>query len=326
MKTTIDIENKMMNDCNPEKSKKVKNKILSSPFKISKIESIDNSNASTGSEITNGINNMNIDTIGNEKKKFKINDQKNEFPCEPNNPKFYIKREDQVLIHNYGPELYEFSKDLEEEGISSEYMKRHKFDASVRTKMVDWMIEVLYAYNSDPPTLFLAVEIMDNFISHSKNILTNQDIHLTGICCIYIASKMEDIIPLRMSHVKTKIGHNKFSEKEIKKREKLILETVNFNVITTSTYEFIKTFIYDFNHNNREFIKSLNMSHHVDTYENICVFLSKMMCHTEEFTPFSYSLKAIACIVAAFDILRSNSKDFQKDAENFMRQWVKLLS
>lgn len=274
---------------------------------------------SLSQEITNAMDIMNID----EEKKMEV-DYEEDFPCEPSDKNFYLKRENQVLIQNYGPDLYEYSRELECEEIPAGFIGRHKFEASVRTKMVDWMIEVLYAYNSDTPTLFLAVDIMDCFIAKSKAPIHNQDIHLTGICSMYIASKMEDIIPLRMSHVKSKIGHNKFSEREIKAREKLILDTLNFNIIKTSTYDFIKTFIFDFCHNNRDFIKNLNMSHHIDIFDNICVFLSKMMCHNEDFAPFNYSLKAISCIVAAFDILRSNSTKLSKDAEHFMRQWVSI--
>ena len=40
------------------------------------------------------------------------------------------------------------------------------------------------------------------------------------------------------------------------------------------------------------------------------------------FNSFRDSLKAVSCIVAAFDILRSNSQTFNKDSEDFMRQWV----
>lgn len=37
-------------------------------------------------------------------------------------------------------------------------------------------------------------------------------------------------------------------------------------------------------------------------------------------------MKAVSCIVAAFDIMRSNSKSFNKESEDFMRQWVYLLN
>jgi len=295
-----------------------KNK-LNSPTKKAMIKKESNTSTITSHslEMINGINNMQI-----EEPIMKLP----EYPCDQSDKNFYLKRENQVLIHNYGPEMYEYYKYLEKEAdIPQGYINPHKFDPSVRTKMVDWMIEVLYAYNSDTPTFFLAVDILDSFIAKTTTVLTNQDIHLIGICSLFIASKTEDIIPLRMSHVKTKIGHNKFSEKEIKKKEKIILDTINFNIITTSTYDFIRTFIFDFCHNNREFVKLLNMSKHIENFENICIFLSKMICHNEEFTVYSHSLRAIACIVAAFDILRSNSRNLNQDSENFMRQWVKLI-
>jgi hypothetical protein len=198
----------------------------------------------------------------------------------------YLERENQILIHHYGPELYDYSKEMESHFIEPNFLLRHKLDSQIRTKMVDWMIEVLYAYNSDPPTIFLAVNIMDTFIAKTKSIITNNDIHLIGIVSLFIASKMEDIIPLRMSHIKGKIGHNKFSEKDIKKKEKQVLETINFDIITTSTYDFIKTYIFDFRHNNQEYIIKLKMTHHIDSFDNTCIFLSKMMFHHEDFCQY----------------------------------------
>ena len=276
---------------------------------------------SLGSEVTNGLNKVKIDDENNLKKKRTSLRVECELPLD--DPYLYIHRENQMLIHHYGPDLYECSMELEKSSIIGvKFLSKHVIDPCVRTKMVDWMIEVLYAYNSDPPTFFLAVHLMDLYIWRTKNPINNNDIHLIGVTCLYLASKMEDIIPLRMSHVKTKISHNKFSEKEIKKCEKNILESIDFEIITTSTYDFIKTFIFDFCHNNRHSIKTLNMSRQVESFERICVFLAKMMCHSDEFSVHNYSLKAIASIIAAFDILRSNSKNLKKEAESFMRDWV----
>lgn len=189
----------------------------------------------------------------------------------------------EILITNYGPEIYEFSMELELLSYCPNNLKKHKIEPEIRTKMIDWMIEVLSAYNSDPQTFSLAVQILDMFMSRTQNVLTNNDIHLLGICSMYIASKMEDIVPLRMNHVKSKISHNKFSEKEIKKKEKVILETINFETINTSTYEFIRTFIFDFIHNNRLQIHKLDMFHHIDVFDNVAIFLSKLIAHCEEF-------------------------------------------
>lgn len=201
--------------------------------------------------------------------------------------KFYLERENKNLILNYGSELYEFSKELENRNsLNASFLNRHSFEPKMRTKMVDWMIEVLYTYNSDPQTYYLAVNIMDMFISKVKGTLSANDIHLTGICCMFIASKMEDMIPLRMSLITSKIGHNKFSESTIKKREKLILETINFDVIMTSTYDFIKTFIYDFCHNNNDYIQELDLYNLIDIFGDTAVYLSKLMFHFEEFSQY----------------------------------------
>ena len=275
-------------------------------------ELIDDTNTKLSNNITSQ-NSVNIST-----KSFEPNPRLSQ-----DNKFYYLERENQHLINIYGTELYDYSKELENECVFKDLLQRHKVDPSVRTKMVDWMIEVLYAYHSDAPTLFLAVHLFDSYIAKSESVLINNEIHLTGIVCIYLASKMEDLIPLRMSHVKAKIGHNKFSEKKIREKEKMILQTINFKMITTSTYDFVKTFIFDFYHNNQESIKKLNMYKHIDCFENICLFLSKLMFHNEEFTDYKYSLKAIASIVTAFDILRSHAKDLSKDSENFMRQWVR---
>jgi hypothetical protein len=242
----------------------------------------------------------------------------------PDDKLFYLDRENQSLIYKYGSEMYSYSKDLENAHFNQNYLSRHKIHSEVRTKMIDWMIEVLHAYHSDEPTIFLAVHLLDLYIARSRDLLSDNDVHLTGIVCIYIASKMEDLVPLRMTHIKTKIGHNKFSERKIREKEKNILETINFEIIATSTYDFIKTFIFDFRHNNIEVIRSLNMSKHLESFENICLFLSKMMFHNEDFTQYRYSLKAIACIIAAFDILRSHSRTLSTDSEGFMKHWVRF--
>ena len=282
-------------------------------------------NKKNSTEINNDMK-LSLGNIGNFETIEQNNQKKEMNPrLSQDNKFYYIERENQLLINKYGPELYNYSKELENEAVFPNFLQRHKIDPTIRTKMIDWMIEVLYAYHSDPPTLFLAIHLLDLYIAKSEVLLTNNDIHLTGIVCLYIASKMEDLVPLRMSHVKAKIGHNKFSEKKIREKEKLILNTINFQMITTSTYEFVKTFFYDFFHNNQEFIKRFNMYKHIECFENICLFLSKLMSHSEEFSNYKYSVKAIASVVTAFDILRSHVNDMSRAEEVFLREWVKLI-
>lgn len=233
------------------------------------------------------ISSMQIDSECPNLKKTNLNKEDHKsIETEIEKNKTHKDKLNEILIINYGPEIYEFSMELEKLAYFPNSLKKHKIEPEIRTKMIDWMIEVLSAYNSDPQTFSLAVQIMDLYIAKSQNVLTNNDVHLLGIVSMYIASKMEDIIPLRMNHVKSKISHNKFSEKEIKRKEKNILETIDFETITSSTYDFIRTFVFDFIHNNRIQIHKLNMFHHIDVFDNVAIFLSKLIYHNEDFSNY----------------------------------------
>lgn len=214
----------------------------------------------------------------------------NSIECFKGRKEDFLKRHqrklNEILISNYGSDIYEFSIELENKNYFPDPLERHKIDKDIRTKMVDWILEVLSAYNSEIFTFNLSVQIMDVYLSKCKSVLSNSDVHLIGIVSMFIASKMEDIYPIRMSHVKTKISHGKFSEVEIRNKEKAILEALNFDVIISSNSDFIKTFIYDFIHNNRNQIDKLEMWHHIDAFENTTIFLSKLIQHCIEFNRY----------------------------------------
>jgi predicted HTH domain antitoxin len=196
------------------------------------------------------------------------------------------KKVNEIIINNYGTEIYDFSVELEDRNFHPYPLQNHKIDNDIRTKLIDWMLEVLSAYNSGIFTFNLSVQIMDMYVAKCKSVLVNKDIHLIGVVAMFIASKMEDIMPIRMSHVRTKISHGKFSERDIRKKEKAVLELLNFEIITTSTSDFIKTFVYDFIHNNRAQIENLEMWHHIDAFENVTIFLAKLIHHNVEFNQF----------------------------------------
>ena len=124
----------------------------------------------------------------------------------------FLYLENTNLILNYGPIIYQRSIELEKDLIIRNLLEKHKIDEKIRTKMVDWMIEVLHAYKSDTQTLFLAVSLMDLYMKKCTAALENSSIHLLGITCMYIMSKYEDVIPIRISSVTSKISHKAYSE------------------------------------------------------------------------------------------------------------------
>ena len=241
------------------------------------------------------------------------------------NSSFYTTRESVKLIEIYGPELYNSAKFFEQFLPEKNFLKQHKIHSQIRNKMIDWMFEVFDAYKSETQTFFLCVHYFDLYLSLHKNILNDNNVHLLGIVCMFLASKIEDLCPFQMYHTKVKIGHGKFSEKEIKDKEKEILKIIEFKLVTATTYDFIRTYLYDLYVNNKEKIEELNVTKHLDSLENVAVFIGKMMLLSDEFSSYNHSIKAICCFILGFDILRSGSKTLNKDQTSFIREWMLFL-
>lgn len=244
-----------------------------------------------------------------------------------NQETFYPRQENIKLIKEYGSDMYNFSQILDKDnGLHESFLDRHPLSPDVRTRMVDWMVEVFYAYKCEPQTFFLAVDIMDRYIATTTKKVKDDDIHLLGVVCIFIASKMEDIAPLRMVHIVQTISHNKFKAEQIEKKERDILSTIDFKVVSVSTYDFVMTFISDLEINNAEKIEELHLKKYLKSYKETCIFLAKLMTLDDKFSCIFAALKATAAVIVAFDIIRSVSKTFTGDMETFFEQWLSFLA
>ena len=230
----------------------------------------------------------------------------------------------EFMVKSYGPELYVTTVKLDQIQRDCSFLKKHNINSSSRTKMVSWMMEIFASYASEPLSFFLAVEIMDNYLQKAQKKFNENDIHLIGMVSMYMASKMEDIIPLHMVHIKTKIGHDKFTKSEIIMMERDILKVLNWDIILITIYDVVKTFLSDFYVNNRNMINTLKLETICYDLEIISIFLCKLVCLHEAFFKYNKCIKGISVIIAAFDILRSNYK-MSKEAENFLRQWLLFL-
>lgn len=198
---------------------------------------------------------------------------------------YSTKDETEKLIHIYGRDLFYNLRDYEYTNHPQQnFLSKHKINPSTRTKMIDWMLEVLSVYNSEQETFFLSVLIFDSFLSNHSTTLNDSDVHLLGIVCMLIASKFEDTYPIQLRHAVERISHNCFNANQIKEKEKQILITLNFDLCFTSTYDYITFLFFDFYANNTYSIENLDLERYLDLLENISVFLSKLMNYSEKFS------------------------------------------
>ena len=238
------------------------------------------------------------------------------------NNDYYFKKESKKLLRAYGPFVIQFALKLDENSGFPNLLKKHKVESKFRTKLVDWLFEVFNAINCSDETIFLTVHIMDKFFYYYKEKqIKDEDIHLIGVSCLFIASKFEDIIPLRMEHVLYQIAHSRFTHKELKTMEKKILNTLNFTLIYHSMLDFLKTYFYEFRITNKSFVLVKQQQENFDLIEKYSLYVSKMILHHDEFSTYKNSIKSIVCIIIGFEVVRTyrQMETFEID---FIKKWI----
>jgi len=228
---------------------------------------------------------------------------------------------------------------LEDEQINEHFLDNHKITERMRTRMADWMIEVLSNYHCDESTYFESINLMDRYFKEcdlKNQILQPSELHLIGVTSMFIASKYQDIYPLRLKIVKDKIAHNKLTCQEIKDKEDEITRYLNYNIGLPTMWDFINLFLEEifYINCNKHQIKNQIL---LDTYyqdmttdededlgniinkkytknmlnllKYVCIYLAKMNCHDYQLMQKKHSLLAASTIFVAIKICEQINKE-----------------
>ena len=120
---------------------------------------------------------------------------------------------------------------------------KHAITPALRARMTDWMIEVLTNFKCDDQTYFLAVNLQDRFLKNTPLKKEVNDLHIIGVTCMFVASKYEDIFPLKMKTIYEKIAHQKLEIQAIKSIELDLLKTIDYKIHTPTVLDFLKVYL-----------------------------------------------------------------------------------
>ena len=148
------------------------------------------------------------------------------------------------------------------------------------------MIEVLSSFNCSKNTFFVSIDIMDKYLTVSTSTFEVKDIHLIGVSSMLLASKMEEIIPFKVTTVIEKMTHGKMKAKEIVKCEEDILKTLNFELLSSpSLYVFVEFLIVKLNFHTSPYYKDI---------VKVMTYITKMLMHDYQ-SLIKFPLKYLAC-------------------------------
>ena len=179
-----------------------------------------------------------------------------------------------------------------------------KFVLAWLAHQVDWMIEVLSSFNCAKNTFFVSVDIMDQYLALTNHRFETKDIHLIGVTSMLLASKMEEIIPFKVSTVVDKMTHGKIQHKEVVQCEEDILKTLNFRLLESpSLFVFVEFLIVKLGFNHSPYYKDIM---------KVITYITKMLMHDyQTLTRFPLKYLASSSLYICFKIIEQINASFR---------------
>ncbi|KAK8987399.1 hypothetical protein V6N11_027151 [Hibiscus sabdariffa] len=147
-----------------------------------------------------------------------------------------------LAVVEYVDDIYAYYKEIEVSScVSPNYMDR-QFDINekMRAILIDWLIEVHYKFELMEETLFLTINLIDRFLERCTVI--RKKLQLVGMTAMLLACKYEEVsVPIVEDFVL--ISDKAYTRKDVLDMEKLMVNTLQFNMSVPTPYVFMRRFL-----------------------------------------------------------------------------------
>ncbi|KIJ12814.1 hypothetical protein PAXINDRAFT_82239 [Paxillus involutus ATCC 200175] len=136
---------------------------------------------------------------------------------------------DTTMVSEYSDEIFKYMTELEEDVMPNpDYMDgQNEVTWAMRQTLVDWLLQVHLRWHMLPETLWIAINIVDRFLT--RRVVSLVKLQLVGVTAMFIAAKYEEILAPSVDEFvfMTESGYTK---EEILKGERIVLQTLDFKV------------------------------------------------------------------------------------------------
>merc|ERR1740129_351123 len=164
---------------------------------------------------------------------------------------------------------------------------------TMRSILVDWLVEVAEEYKLQTETLYLAVAYIDRFLSYMS--VQRSKLQLVGTACMFIAAKYEEIYPPDVGEF-VYITDDTYNKRQVLRMEHLVLKVLGFDLSGPSANVFLS--------------QMSELSKTKEKTKHLAMFLSELsLLHGDRFLKFSPSLMAAASLALARHSLGSSEAE-----------------
>lgn len=144
-------------------------------------------------------------------------------------------------VDEYRQDILDYLRDAEERHRPKPLYMRKQPDISpsMRTILVDWLVEVGEEYRLQTETLCLAVSYIDRFLSVMS--VVRAKLQLVGTAAMFIAAKYEEIYPPDVGEF-VYITDSTYTKTQVLRMEQLILKVLKFDLCVPTTTIFLNAY------------------------------------------------------------------------------------
>jgi len=136
---------------------------------------------------------------------------------------------DTSMVAEYGDEIFAYMKQLEDRMLPNPHYMDNQTEVqwSMRSVLMDWLVQVHNRFTLLPETLFLAVNYVDRFLS--SKIVSLGKLQLVGATAIFVAAKYEEINCPSVQEIVYMVDGG-YTVDEILKAERFMLSMLQFEL------------------------------------------------------------------------------------------------
>ncbi|KAL3621534.1 Cyclin-B2-3 [Castilleja foliolosa] len=202
-----------------------------------------------------------------------------------------------LAVTEYIDDIYEYYKKTESISCVSPNYMAHQSDINERMRgiLIDWLIEVHDKFELMDETLYLTVNIIDRFLAVQPVI--RKKLQLVGVTALLLACKYEEVsVPVVDDFIF--ISDKAYCRQEVLDMEKLMINTLRFNLSVPTPYSFMTRF--------------LKAAQSDKTLELVSFFIVELCLVQYKMLRFPPSLLAAAAVFTAQCALTGNNKQWSK--------------
>ena len=218
-------------------------------------------------------------------------------------------------VDEYFEDIFTELKNNEEKFLPEpNYMSKQKdINHRMRSILIDWLIDVHLKYKMVPQTMYIAVNLIDRYLS--KNETSRIKLQLVGVTAMFIATKYEEIYPPELKDF-VYITDNAYVKSDVLEMESSMLRSLDFDITFPTQWSFLEMFAKKLNIDKKTF--------------NLAWFLMELSLINYKILKFKMSEIAASALLIAIKTLHYLDKfDFEKNigySEKTLKECIKEIN